>query len=484
MALGWKTTFEKRIPRNGISNWEIFAIAAQACTQLEWEFLVVDEFSFTATTPTHWTLSQEIITIKPEGEEIVFKSQGESLELYEAGRNQKNIEEHLLPAFIGLRDKMGADKIGNAAESLKKETLSQLQTGRVSGEKITFGIKDHEVTFFLILANIVLYFIMIYRGVDVYNPLPKDITLWGGNVKEFVAAGEWWRLVTNLFVHVGVQFLMVSLIGLYFIGIMVETVLGKVKFLIGYLTTGALASLASIYFAANGVTAGASGAIAGLYGILIAFATTGYVNKKFNKIWFLGVMAYLVFAIWFGVNNGIDNTSNLGGLIAGIIIGYLFYLFHFRKNLARSGGIRISIEVVLITALLIFLYIRSGKDDSLRFEKAVMKLNQIELKAMTQMQKLQDAEDNEAAAKTLKEEALPLWKNFQKEIDKTDVYRLDDKFNQKRKLLHDYAQMRIKQTNLIYKSISEDTDKYNAEIEKVSVEIEQLIDKLGLGETP
>ncbi len=479
MALGWKTEYEKRIPVAGLSNWEIFTLAGKACAELEWEYLVVDENLFTATTPVHWTLSEEIITIRREAEEVVFKSQGESLELYEGGRNKKNIDEFLLPKFLSLRENVSEKLLKDEAEALKKETLGQIKSGRVAGDKITFGLRDHEITFFLILLNFVVFITMIARGVDMYNPSPEDITLWGGNVREYVAAGDWWRLITNLFVHMGVRLLVANMIGLYFIGVMVETILGKIKFLIGYLATGALASLVSIYFVGEGVTAGASGAVAGLYGILLAFATTGYLNKKFNTVWFTGVLLYFGFIVWFGLNHGADNMANIGGLAAGIVVGYLFYFFHFKKNLARSGGTRISIEILLATALLIFLYIRSGKDDSLRFEKAVMQLNQIELKAMTQMQRLQDAETNEDAAKTLKEEALPLWKNFQKEIDKTDKYRLDERFNKKRKLLHSYAQLRIKQTELIYKSMKQDTDKYNDEIDKISGEIEILIDQIG-----
>lgn len=479
MAVGWKTAYEKRMPAAGLGNWEIFAIAAQACQALEWEYLVVDENTFTATTPLHWTISEEIITIQPEAGEIFFKSQGESLELYEGGRNKRNIEEHLLPVFNSLREKLARETVAAEADALKKETLSQLKSGRVAGDKITFGLRDHQMTFLLMVANIAVFAVMVFRGVSINKPLAADITLWGGNVKEFVQAGDWWRLLSSLFVHIGWQLLLANLIGLYFIGIMVETILGKVKFLIGYLATGALASLASIYFSDPGVTAGASGAIAGLYGILIAFATTGYVNKKFNTIWFCGVMAYLAFAVWFGLNHGVDNVANMGGLAAGVVVGYLFYLFHFRKNLARSGGVRISIEILLVTGLLIFLYIRSNRDDSLRFERTVMKLNQIELRAMTQMQRLQDAETNEDAAKTLKKEALPLWKNFQKELGKTDKYRLDEQFNKKRSLLHHYADLRIRQTQLIYKSMMEDTEKYNAEIDEISGEIEILIDQIG-----
>ena len=479
MALGWKTEYEKRILANGMGNWEIFCLASQICDQLEWEYLVVDENLFTATTPVHWTLSEEIITIRRAGEEIVFKSQGESLELYEGGRNKKNIDELLLPKFLSLREKVSSQQLKLDADGLKKVTNSQLKSGRVAGNKITFGLRDHEITYFLILLNFIVFITMIAQGTDLYNPLPKDITLWGGNVREYVAAGDWWRLVTNLFVHIGVRLLVANMIGLYFIGIMVETILGKIKFLLGYLATGALASLVSIYFVGDGVTAGSSGAVAGLYGILIAFATTGYINKHFNTVWFSGIVVYLGFIVWFGLNHGADNMANFGGLTAGIVIGYLFYFFHFKKNLARSGGTRISIEILLAVALLIFLYIRIAKNDSLRFEKAIMHLNQIELKAMTQMQRLQDAETNEDAAKTLKEEALPLWKNFQKEIDKTDKYRLDEQFNKKRILLHRYADLRIRQTQLIYKSILEDTEKYNKEIDKISGEIEILIDQIG-----
>ncbi len=107
-----------------------------------------------------------------------------------------------------------------------------------------------------------------------------------------------------------------------------------------------------------------------------------------------------------------------------------------------------------------------------------MKLNQIELKAMTQMQQLQ-SKTNDEAAMVLRDSALPQWRHFQKEILKTDAYRLDDEFKQKRKLLSKYAELRLRQTELIYKSINEETDKYNGEIDEVSDKIDKIIDLLG-----
>lgn len=479
MPFGWKTQYEKRIPADSLSNWEIFSIASQACKELDWEYLIVNEKTFTATTPTHWTLSEQIIKIVVEQDEIIFESQSESLDLYEAGRNKRNIEDQLIPAFKKARRQVTYQELQAAANALKTETLAQIRSGnRVASERMTFGVKGHEMTFMLIAVHLVIYAAMVFKGVDYLNPEVKDIITWGGNVKFNVTGGEWWRLLTAIFVHIGILPLLVNMFGLYWIGLMVESILGNFKFLIAYFSTGIIAGLISLLWMGEGVTAGSSGAVFGLYGVLIAFATTNYINKKFPKAWLVCIAAYAVFNIIMGIKGANDNAANIGGFAAGIFVGYLFYFFHFKRNLARAGGTRISIEVLLITALLVFLYLRKyGKDDTLRFEKEIMKLNQIELKAMTQMQQLQ-SKTNEEAAMVLRDSALPQWKHFQKEIMKTDAYRLDDQFRQKRKLLSKYAQLRVRQTELIYKSIQEETEKYNAEIDEVSDKIDTIISKL------
>lgn len=480
MAFGWKTQYEKRVPSDGLSNWEIFSIAQQACRQLGWEYLIVDEKTFTATTPTHWTLSEQIIKVIVDHNEIIFESQSESLELYEAGRNKKNIEDQFLPAYKKARRSVSYEELQSAATALKAEMTGQLKSGnRIASEKMTFGVKDHEITFMLIAVNLVIFAAMVLKGVNYLNPEVKDIITWGGNLKFNVTSGEWWRLITAVFVHIGIFPLLVNMFGLYWIGLMVESILGNFKFLIAFLCTGIIAGLVSLFWVEEGVTAGASGAVFGLFGVLTAFATTNYINKKFPGVWLICIAAYAVFNIFMGWRGANDNAANIGGFAAGILVGYLFYFFHFKRNLARAGGTRISFEVLLITALLVFLYLRFyGKDDTLRFEKEIMQLNQIELKAMTQMQQLQ-SKTNEEAARVLKDSALPQWKHFQTEIMKTDAFRLDDEFKQKRKLLGEYAQLRVRQTELIYKSINEETDKYNPEIDEVSDKIDSIINQLG-----
>lgn len=481
MAFGWKTQYEKRVPAEGLNNWEIFSIVQQACKELEWEYLVVDENKFTATTPTHWTLSEEIIKISVINDEIIFRSRSESLELYEAGRNQKNIEEFLLPKFRKIKAAWTSEKLQQEAKLLRDETLKQIKSGnRVTGEKITFGTRDHGMTFFLLAIHALVFIAMLVRGVNLIEPDAQDIVKWGGNVKFNVTGGEWWRLITNIFIHIGILPLLVNLFGLYFIGLMVESILGKLKLLIAYLSIGVLASLISIVWIPDGVSAGATGAIFGLYGVFVAFVTTPYVNKRFSPIWMFGAVAYVVFNIVVAFRGGNDNAALIGGFIAGLGTGYLFYFFHFKRELARAGGTRISIEVLLLTTLIVYFYLRvNGRNDSLRFEREVMKLNQIEVKAMAQMQHLQSAQSNNDAVHVIRDSALPQWKHFQQEIMKTGGYSLSNEYKRKRKLLNEYAGLRVRQTELMYKSINENTDKYNGEIDEVSDRIEKIIDQLG-----
>jgi rhomboid protease GluP len=480
MPFGWKTEYVKKIANDYPGEWEFFAIAKQACIQLEWEYMMVDEHTFTATTPTGWTLNEEIITITFDNETIVFNSQSESIELYEGGRNKRNVEEILLPAIEKVKRKWTEDDILAAAAELKQETLAQIKSGnRVFVEKMTYGLKGHEITFSIIAICLFVYlFIAAKKGHWMALSIDEIIAN-GGNLRTFTTGGQWWRLVSNIFIHVSAWHLLVNMLAFYFIGMFAESLLGRGKFLIAFISTGILASLAGLVWDAEGITAGTSGAIFGIYGVSLAFSTTSYISKKFSKTLLTSIALYAAFTITMALNTDFNIAINLVGLLSGVIVGYLFYFFHFRKNRARAGGTRISVEILLITGLLVYFYLNTGKDDSLRFQSTVMKLNQIELKAIMQLQRMQYSETNEDAARVLRDSTLPEWRYFQKQISKTKEYHLNSEFDNKRKLLLEYANMRVKQTELIYKSLHEGTDKYDAQIEKISEKIESIIDEMG-----
>ncbi|MEJ7683334.1 MAG: rhomboid family intramembrane serine protease [Segetibacter sp.] len=163
------------------------------------------------------------------------------------GETKKILKNNYCLHYKKAKRRVSYEELQFAANALKTETIRQIRSGnRIASERMTFGFKDHEVTFMLIAINLLVYAVMILKGVDYVNPAVKDIIGWGGNLKFNVSGGEWWRLITAVFVHIGIFPMLVNIIGLYFIGLMVEPILGKFKFLIAYLCTGVIAGLASI----------------------------------------------------------------------------------------------------------------------------------------------------------------------------------------------------------------------------------------------
>ena len=145
----------------------------------------------------------------------------------------------------------------------------------------------------------------------------------GAMVPELVSDGQYWRLVTALFLHVGFLHLAFNLFGLYLFGNMIEGVLGSARFIAIYLVAGLCASAASFAFSpARTAAAGASGALFGLLGAWLAFnlrrrsLSLAQANIQ-SALMLIGLNLALGFLL-----PGIDNTAHLGGLAAGVVAGF------------------------------------------------------------------------------------------------------------------------------------------------------------------
>ncbi|HEX2031188.1 MAG TPA: rhomboid family intramembrane serine protease [Actinomycetota bacterium] len=145
----------------------------------------------------------------------------------------------------------------------------------------------------------------------------------GAMVPVLVAGGEYWRLLTAMFLHVGIFHLALNSLGLYIFGSLVEGVLGSGRFIAVYLVSGLCASAASFAFG-DPVTAaaGASGAIFGLLGAWLAYnvrrRSLGLARSNIQ-----GALMLIALNLVFGFTvPGIDNTAHLGGLAAGVVAGF------------------------------------------------------------------------------------------------------------------------------------------------------------------
>ncbi len=145
----------------------------------------------------------------------------------------------------------------------------------------------------------------------------------GAMVPALVAQGEWWRLFTAMFLHVGVFHLLLNSLGLYIFGSLVEQVLGSARFLAIYLVSGFCASAVSFAFGdANAVAAGASGAIFGLLGAWLAYNLRRR-SLSLARANIQGALMLIAINVVFGLAiPGVDNWAHIGGLAAGVGAGF------------------------------------------------------------------------------------------------------------------------------------------------------------------
>lgn len=213
----------------------------------------------------------------------------------------------------------------------------------LSGITIT---SNSSVSIIIIALNILVFVIMVFAGLGFISFDGQDLYNWGANYRPAVLDGEWWRLLTNMFLHGGLMHLLFNIYGMLFISIFLEPVLGKAKYTIAYLTCGLLASLASIWWHPGTLSVGASGAIFGLYGVMTALLTTNKANPSMKKELFINNAIFIVINLIIGLTGGIDNAAHIGGLVSGFIIGYIMYFFiddpkpksRYRKQVKTVGN--------------------------------------------------------------------------------------------------------------------------------------------------
>jgi rhomboid protease GluP len=178
---------------------------------------------------------------------------------------------------------------------------------------------------------------MVFSGLNLVSPTPLELLEIGGNRRFEVLSGEYWRLFTSVFIHGGALHLIMNLIGLGLGSSLLEKVLGSAKLIVVYIICGILASLASIYWHINTISVGSSGAIFGLYGVILSFTVFKiYPNYMRGMTWML-LGLYAGVSLLFGFLGGIDNAAHFGGLISGFVIGGILILID-REELKKNAS--------------------------------------------------------------------------------------------------------------------------------------------------
>lgn len=175
------------------------------------------------------------------------------------------------------------------------------------------------------VTKLLLVAIVAFFGLQIWGETSgTDLVALGANERTSVLAGQYWRLLTSMFLHGGFLHLALNAWGLYQLGTLFESWLGSTRMLATYFVSGIAGSVASIVWTQM-PSVGASGAIFGLLGALIAFLLKRHeaLSPQGKSILSQLVMWAVINVVIGASTPGIDNAAHLGGCAAGFLIGLL-----------------------------------------------------------------------------------------------------------------------------------------------------------------
>jgi len=182
------------------------------------------------------------------------------------------------------------------------------------------------VTPTLIALSSVVFLVMTALGVGFLGGRADEYLRFGANFAPLTTSGDWWRLLTCTFVHFGILHLAFNMWALWDSGQLAERLFGNAWFAALYLFAGTAGSLASMLWSQRVISAGASGAVFGVFGALLAYMTMqrgAIPPATFNRLR-ISTSVFVTYSLFYGfVQAGIDNAAHLGGLIGGFAIGLI-----------------------------------------------------------------------------------------------------------------------------------------------------------------
>jgi rhomboid protease GluP len=202
-------------------------------------------------------------------------------------------------------------------------------------------------------ANVAVFVAMVLasNGIDFPGEIIRHF---GANYGPDTLTGQWWRLVTYMFLHGGVMHILFNMWCLWDLGALCESLYGRWTFGAIYLTTGVAAGLASVGWNPLVLSVGASGAIFGLAGALIASFYLGEFSLPNIAIrgTLRSLVVFAVFNLVFGgLFAGIDNACHIGGLVSGLILGALIAKLAPQHDARRAAVLAVVAMAVFASGL-------------------------------------------------------------------------------------------------------------------------------------
>jgi rhomboid protease GluP len=215
--------------------------------------------------------------------------------------------------------------VENAVQPVMRTPWARRSESTIGVTQVIFGL------------NVAVFLGMAAAGSSIMEFSGAELVRWGANVGALTISGEWWRLLTSVFVHGGLLHIGFNMWCLWYLGQLCESLYGRWTYVAIYLICGVGASLASASWHPYVPSVGASGAIFGLAGALLAAIKLGEFSLSREALsgTLKSLGAFVVYNLIFGFAlPGIDNAAHIGGLITGLIVGALVALIAPRQDQA------------------------------------------------------------------------------------------------------------------------------------------------------
>jgi rhomboid protease GluP len=486
MAVGFTPKHVEDYPLNELTQAQFLVLAFETAEKMAWKVVYVSENGLIAYTDNGAFSWNAEVKITIESGIAHLKSASSGNDMMDWGKNKKTIQT-FIANFETIKSAMPEEEMTVKYDGLQQyfppqgEDILTLPPATVTEQIKDFfsffiPTKDFFITPLLIDANILIFVLMAISGVSIMSPTSESLINWGANFKPATLDGEWWRLMTNCFLHIGLFHLLMNMYALLYVGVLLEPILGKTRFIAAYLLTGITASLASLWWHDLTVSAGASGAIFGLYGVFLALLTTKLIEENARKALLPSIGIFVAFNLIYGLKGGIDNAAHIGGLIGGLLIGYAFIPSLKAFDNKQLKYMTIGLLTSVIMAISFILYQKMPNDIGLYSKKMdIFGLN--ETKALEVFQLPQDTPSDKLLA-DYKTKGIYYWTENIKLINDIEQLNLPDDIHKRNGKLKKYCDMRLLSCQLYCKALAENTDKYNAEIEDSIKQIEAILKDL------
>lgn len=488
MAFGFSPKYVKEIELIDQAPNKYLVIALEAAQKLKWEISYVNETGFRAFTRMSFASYSEEVILSIENGVAKIKSECTSGQLMDWGKNETNVGA-LLIAIDNLKSSFSEEemelklneirhRISLYSENTGNRSPLEAKTKMTSLASFFKPQEGYFISPILIILNILVFVAMLISGVHILMPENQDLLNWGANFRPLTLDGQLWRLFTACFLHIGILHLLMNMYALLYIGLLLEPYLGKTRFLAAYLITGIAASVASLWWHELTISAGASGAIFGMYGVFLALLSTNILEKSAKKALLTSIAIFVGYNILNGLkpDSGIDNAAHIGGLLSGLVIGFGFVpsLKQFENKTVMFSTIGIMSLVLVVSSMVV---VKDLPNDIAKYDERMLAFFERETKALEVFNLPPDTSTDRILFK-LKDHGIELWQKNIELVDSLQMLDLPAIVKTRNTKLREYCELRIKVYELIYKAIAEDTESYQNEIDAYNQKIEAVFTEL------